>query len=634
MPRDEFNQKIKEKLAKRVGYLCSNPSCKMFTVGPHTNPNKSINIGVAAHITAASEGGPRFNQDYTREERKSTINGIWLCQNCAKLIDNDIRKYSVELLIEWKMVAEKNALFQIEKQNLYSNVTQTLKIKEVSDLEKLWNERFKYLRETHGRGVSSLEQFWNEICYINAWNPTPIEIAERIMDYNFWIFSGRSGNGKTMFLLTLIKELINLKTERDIFILEPEAFSNIENNPVLDNSIIFIDSPPISKSTMDIFLKSAQSAKNHNSLVIISLSQDLAFEIYENLFKNDILVNYPIYIDKAVNREKILFETIKKLFDRWDIKWDTSEFSNIEQVISLILRRMTEINVQQELLFIVENLEPFRFNKKLFSSSEIEKLLEPTKNSVNILVKLVESKENFLKSFFLLKYFLDWMKEEYYLNGLNAVPISINKDGILEAIASIYHIQNFEIILTKSRLFNYYNGEVYIFDESGFGGRVLKDYLSVVQPQLIPHQEDLLQVNNKLKTIYKKMVTKGEKNFGILFDMIKLKIINKIPEVDFNLIVDQICGFPKNSPIMDYTNYYLSIIAYNYLGNDIEKTIQYYNVILRINPNDVETRINIAPLLGLIGKSEDAESHFKYILMREPKSFAALFNFGSYLFFT
>jgi len=40
------------------------------------------------------------------EERKSIRNAIWLCGACAKLIDSDSPKYTVELLQKWKNVAE------------------------------------------------------------------------------------------------------------------------------------------------------------------------------------------------------------------------------------------------------------------------------------------------------------------------------------------------------------------------------------------------------------------------------------------------------------------------------------------------------------------------------------------------
>jgi len=90
--RDDFPPKVKETLLKRVGNRCSNPDCQKLTTGPHSSPDDSVNTGVAAHITAAAPGGPRYNSNLTEKERKATANGIWLCQNCAKLIDNDEKK--------------------------------------------------------------------------------------------------------------------------------------------------------------------------------------------------------------------------------------------------------------------------------------------------------------------------------------------------------------------------------------------------------------------------------------------------------------------------------------------------------------------------------------------------------------
>ncbi|MCX5831581.1 MAG: hypothetical protein NT140_06810 [Deltaproteobacteria bacterium] len=113
--RDEFPTTIKEELAKRVGFLCSNPGCRQPTSGPKSEPSGSVNIGVAAHITAASPGGPRFDDMLTSTERQSASNGIWLCQSCAKLIDSDLSKYTQGKLIEWKQDAEKAAERALEK---------------------------------------------------------------------------------------------------------------------------------------------------------------------------------------------------------------------------------------------------------------------------------------------------------------------------------------------------------------------------------------------------------------------------------------------------------------------------------------------------------------------------------------
>jgi hypothetical protein len=112
--RDDFPRPVVETLAKRVGNHCSNPACRKRTSGPHKEDNKALNVGVAAHITAASPGGPRFDPSLTQEERKGIGNGVWLCQSCAKLVDNDEARYTKEMLLQWKQDAEQEALREIE----------------------------------------------------------------------------------------------------------------------------------------------------------------------------------------------------------------------------------------------------------------------------------------------------------------------------------------------------------------------------------------------------------------------------------------------------------------------------------------------------------------------------------------
>ncbi len=113
--RDDFKTVVKEALAKRVGNVCSRPGCGALTSGPHEDASKALNIGVAAHIAAASEGGPRYDPELTQLQRRGPENGIWLCQNCGKLVDNDPEKFSASLLREWKEKAEAAAMESIGK---------------------------------------------------------------------------------------------------------------------------------------------------------------------------------------------------------------------------------------------------------------------------------------------------------------------------------------------------------------------------------------------------------------------------------------------------------------------------------------------------------------------------------------
>lgn len=113
--RDDFLLATKDLLAKRVGALCSNPKCRQPTSGPQVDPTGVVNVGVAAHITAASPDGPRYDASSTVEQRRSVDNGIWLCQTCAKLVDNDQSRYSVDTLRDWKCVAEQAAARSLEQ---------------------------------------------------------------------------------------------------------------------------------------------------------------------------------------------------------------------------------------------------------------------------------------------------------------------------------------------------------------------------------------------------------------------------------------------------------------------------------------------------------------------------------------
>lgn len=110
--RDEFTKTIKRRLAERCKYGCSNPYCEAglnkpgATIASHSDGEGVDIIGEACHIEAASEGGPRFNKNMTREERRSINNGIWLCNVCSKIIDSEEDKYTVDILKRWKKDSE------------------------------------------------------------------------------------------------------------------------------------------------------------------------------------------------------------------------------------------------------------------------------------------------------------------------------------------------------------------------------------------------------------------------------------------------------------------------------------------------------------------------------------------------
>lgn len=102
--RDNFAAAVVRKVAERAAYICSSPTCNRITIGPDKSAqNLSIKTGEAAHICAASPGGPRYDMSQSAQERKGIANAIWLCGACAALVDkNGGQGYPAEHLRKWK----------------------------------------------------------------------------------------------------------------------------------------------------------------------------------------------------------------------------------------------------------------------------------------------------------------------------------------------------------------------------------------------------------------------------------------------------------------------------------------------------------------------------------------------------
>lgn len=59
MSRDDFSVSTKRTLAQRAGGRCSFPGRDKLCCPPGEGPTKAASVGVAAHICAASNDGPR-----------------------------------------------------------------------------------------------------------------------------------------------------------------------------------------------------------------------------------------------------------------------------------------------------------------------------------------------------------------------------------------------------------------------------------------------------------------------------------------------------------------------------------------------------------------------------------------------
>lgn len=100
--RQNFSQLTRWQLAMSVNFRCARPGCGLVTHFYDPSRNETINIqGQAAHIHAASPLGPRYEPELTAEQTRGFSNGVWLCANCATLIDRLPDEHPGDLLILW-----------------------------------------------------------------------------------------------------------------------------------------------------------------------------------------------------------------------------------------------------------------------------------------------------------------------------------------------------------------------------------------------------------------------------------------------------------------------------------------------------------------------------------------------------
>ena len=110
-----FSGETIETLGKRAALTCSNPDCGALTAGPTVDEIGSVNLGEAAHIFGLTPKSARYTASLTATELSDITNGIWLCRNCHKSIDNDELRFPVDLLFQWRRLHEADVLDRLGK---------------------------------------------------------------------------------------------------------------------------------------------------------------------------------------------------------------------------------------------------------------------------------------------------------------------------------------------------------------------------------------------------------------------------------------------------------------------------------------------------------------------------------------
>lgn len=142
--RDEFPAGVRKALAYRVSLQCSNPLCGQPTAAPHIEPDKYNLLGEAAHITGARPEGPRYDPAMSNAERRSISNGIWLCRNCARIIDTDEERFPPSLLRWWKQEAEATLLEIYRVMERREEPPSDFLLELPSELKRVLNHRFGF----------------------------------------------------------------------------------------------------------------------------------------------------------------------------------------------------------------------------------------------------------------------------------------------------------------------------------------------------------------------------------------------------------------------------------------------------------------------------------------------------------
>lgn len=174
MAPPDFSNSTRELLAKRANQICSNPECGAATAAAsQSSPDKVIVVGEAAHIYGARETTARYRASMSDIERADIINGIWLCRNCHKAIDDDQNSYPADLLYKWQSIHEVLVFERLGKRNsllrreLFDEEIESLgKIPEIAkriirDTPDAWE--FKLTAVLLPHHLKSAEQRWDEL---------------------------------------------------------------------------------------------------------------------------------------------------------------------------------------------------------------------------------------------------------------------------------------------------------------------------------------------------------------------------------------------------------------------------------------------------------------------------------------
>ena len=219
MARDDFTAPTKRRLAGRAGHRCSNPKCQAPTIGPQLGGNGVINLGEAAHITAAAPGGQRYDNSLSSEQRREDANGIWLCANHAKAVDSDSKQFTIDLLKSWKSTAEKRAFGELMRRGKPPTDTLVDSIAEVRakslDAAQRYNTSFTYGPRWPSHPVNLNLRLVRDTHHESFDADT---LAEATASFNRLVILAPPGTGKSTSLLQMVRAVCERRGVPAVFV--------------------------------------------------------------------------------------------------------------------------------------------------------------------------------------------------------------------------------------------------------------------------------------------------------------------------------------------------------------------------------------------------------------------------------
>ncbi len=105
-----------DKTVKRLFALsrnrCAYPKCET----PIVHPSGTV-VGEVCHIKAQSAGGPRFDPAQTEEARHAFANLMLFCSVHHRMVDDQPKTYTAELLVEMKEMHERDGDIELSQES-------------------------------------------------------------------------------------------------------------------------------------------------------------------------------------------------------------------------------------------------------------------------------------------------------------------------------------------------------------------------------------------------------------------------------------------------------------------------------------------------------------------------------------